>query len=126
MHVENLSTKLKKMSICFGVTSAAFCSYSIYTYVSQEKAMGPNSHRLGATSSGETYDLSSVSSQFSIFIWGMLMAQAKTGYNAATTSEKSTVQGTFKKLLSFVCLATVAHFAKINAENNYLENFFSV
>lgn len=42
------------------------------------------------TKSGE-FDLSCLSSTFSMFIWGLVMAKAKTGFSASGTKDKETV-----------------------------------
>lgn len=91
--------------------------------------MTPVKHRLGASTDGffdskGEVDLSAISSTFSMFIWGIVMAKAKTGLTASASKDKETVGVAFKKLLGMVALVTIASVAKLNAENNYLQDYF--
>jgi hypothetical protein len=61
-----------------------------------------------------------------MFIWGLVMAKAKTGYNAATSNkDKESTGAALRKLIGMVGLITVATLAKLNADNNYVENWIS-
>lgn len=58
-----------------------------------------------------------------MFIWGLVMAKAKTGFSASGSKDKESVGQAFKKLLGMVALISVATLAKLNADNKYIENF---
>jgi len=49
-------------------------------------------------------------------VWGLVMAKAKTGFNAASTKDKEQVQSSFKRAVSIVVLLGVATLAKMNAD----------
>lgn len=53
------------------------------------------------------------------------MAKAKTGFNAASTKDKEAVGSSFKRLLSLIFLLSIATFAKMNADFQYLESWVS-
>jgi hypothetical protein len=70
-------------------------------------------------------DLKAFSNTLSIFVWGLIMAKARTGFNAASTTDKEEVCSSFKRLISLVLLLTIATFAKMNADFQYFESWVS-
>jgi hypothetical protein len=48
---------------------------------------------------------------FSMLIWGLIMAKAKTGYNAALSKDQTKVQGSWKNSLTILVLVALATFA---------------
>lgn len=51
------------------------------------------------------------------------MAKVKSGFNAASTKDHSTVKSTLSSIAGMTVLICVASFAKLNAEYNYLDKF---
>lgn len=70
-------------------------------------------------------DIKAFSSTLSIFVWGLIMAKAKTGFNAASSKDKEAVGSSFKRLISLVFFLSIATFAKMNADFKYLESWVS-
>ena len=50
------------------------------------------------------------------------MAKAKAGFNAASSKDNETVKSSLVKIAGLTALIAVASFAKLNAQNHYLEN----
>lgn len=53
----------------------------------------------------------SLYTSFSMLIWGLIMAKAKTGYNASISKDHSTVQSSWKNTLTIIALVIIATFA---------------
>jgi hypothetical protein len=129
--VEEMSQKLKKTSVYMGASATALFGLAFVSYYNSryEKATIVSNPRLRASpddllnSSSDNIDFTALSSTFSMFIWGLVMAKAKTGFNASGSKDKESVGQAFKKLLGMVALISVATLAKLNAENNYIENW---
>ena len=55
-------------------------------------------------------------SSIALFIWGLVMAKAKTGYMAASSNEKLTLKSGMKKLGVFFALISVATLAQYSSQ----------
>lgn len=64
-----------------------------------------------------------MSSALSMMIWGLVMAKAKTGMNAASSKDKETVGSAVKKIAGLMGLIGVATLAKLNADYNYIGSY---
>ena len=67
-------------------------------------------------------NVSALSSGLSVFIWGLVMAKAKSGILAATSKDHKIVQSSYKKTLLLGAMVGVAYLAKYNSDTNYLQN----
>ena len=136
--VENLGNSLQKASIglgivgvvCFSVACVSFLGSSVQAISQSSAMMGNKKLQAG---SGEFDDfltagnlnISAISNAFSMFMWGLVMAKAKTGFSAAASKDVSAVQSTIGKMIGLGALICVAGVAKLNADNHYVENFVS-
>jgi hypothetical protein len=57
-----------------------------------------------------------------MFLWGLVMAKAKTGFTAAASKDASTTQSAIGKMVGLGVLIVIAGVAKLNADNHYVEN----
>ena len=57
-------------------------------------------------------------SAFSLFIWGLVMAKAKTGYNAAQSKEKMSLKSSMKKLGLMFVLISVATLTQYSTQSS--------
>lgn len=69
--------------------------------------------------SGEL-NISAISSGLSVFIWGLVMAKAKSGLTASASKDHKTVKSSFTKTIFMGLLLGVAYLAKYNADTHYL------
>ena len=67
--------------------------------------------------------LNTVSSALSVFIWGIVMAKAKSGFSVAGSKDAATVKSTVGSIITMSVLIALASLAKLNADNHYIENF---
>ena len=58
-----------------------------------------------------------------MLIWGIVMAKAKSGFNAASSKDHAIVKSTFGKALGMTALIAIASFAKYNSESHVVENW---
>jgi hypothetical protein len=58
-----------------------------------------------------------------MFIWGLVMAKAKAGFSASVSKDHLTVKSTLTKVVGMTVLIALASFAKLNAENHYIESW---
>lgn len=66
--------------------------------------------------------ISSLSNTLSMFIWGLVMVKAKTGFTASGKQESAHVQSSFGKMIGLAVLIGVATVAKLNADHHFIEN----
>jgi len=67
-----------------------------------------NSHRLGASNTAESSVQSQAFSSISVMIWGLVVAKAKSGVDAAQSKDASSVGGLVKKVGTICALIAVA------------------
>jgi hypothetical protein len=66
----------------------------------------------------EAENIQGLSQTISVFIWGLIMAKAKTGYTAATNKNSEQVSGQFKSILVLLAMAAVATLAQIQIDKH--------
>ena len=47
-----------------------------------------------------------------MFVWGLILAKAKTGYAASSSKNSDQVQGQFKSVIALLIMVAVATFAQ--------------
>jgi hypothetical protein len=62
-------------------------------------------------------DYKSLYNTFSMFIWGLIMAKTKAGYNAALSKDHTNVKNSWKNTVTIIILIAVATFVQIRLEN---------
>lgn len=140
--VEDLGNSLKKVSVGLGVIAVVFFGVAVVSFFSTSvQAMAKNSDimnqrnkklsaGLGDMNFEEYIDqatgnisISAISSTISMFMWGLIMAKAKTGFTAAFSKDALTVQSSFSKMIGMGVLIVIAGLAKLNADGHYVESF---
>lgn len=89
--------KLSKVMLCVGVGALAYIGYQ-YMYAAPAHHSTNNSHRLGASNVSETSPQSQAFSAMSVMIWGLVVAKAKSGVEAAQSKDAASVGGLVKKV----------------------------
>lgn len=94
------------------ITSVLALGYMFYCYFSpaqtSRRSVG-GKPRLGAANAAEeTDEMSSMFSGISVFIWGLVLAKARSGMEAATTKDSGNVGGLLKKSAGLMFLIGVA------------------
>lgn len=70
-------------------------------------------------------DVKALCSTVSMFVWGLVLAKAKTGFSAALSKDKEAVGSSYKRFISIIALVGVASVVKLNADYSYVENFLA-
>ena len=65
----------------------------------------------------EVINFSALSSSFSMFIWGLIIAKAKSGYSAAVSKDPQTVKSAWTNILCLLTLVGIATYAQIKFDN---------
>ncbi|CDW79411.1 UNKNOWN [Stylonychia lemnae] len=71
------------------------------------------------------FNVKALSGTFSMIIWGMIMAKAKSGYTAAISKDHTQVQSQYKNVLTLFALIAVATFAQWKFEGQSQKNIQS-
>ena len=58
-----------------------------------------------------------------MFIWGLVLAKARTGFSASNSKDASVVSGSMGKMIGMSVLILLASLAKLNADHHYVENW---
>lgn len=56
-------------------------------------------------------------------IWGVVIAKAKAGFAASGVKDHTSVRSTLTSVIGMTILIGIASFAKLNAENNFIDNW---
>lgn len=60
-------------------------------------------------------------SSFSMLIWGLIMAKAKSGYSAAVSKDHPTVKSSYKNIFTILVLVVIACAAQMKFESSFKE-----
>lgn len=53
-----------------------------------------------------------------MFVWGLILAKAKTGYAASSNKNSDQVQGQFKSIIALLFMVAIATFAQTQLEKD--------
>ena len=67
-------------------------------------------------SQDDNLDVKALSQTISMFVWGLILAKAKTGYAAASNKDAGQVSSQFKSIVVLLVMAGLATFAQIQLE----------
>lgn len=107
-HQQRVS-KCSKVLMCAGVAVLGFTAFKYFMHTRHsESGYGSKNHRLGA--SGEAADANAYAAfnYMSVAIWGLVVAKAKAGVEAATKEETSSVGSLVKRAGFFTALIAAA------------------
>ena len=94
------------------IASVAALGYMAYCYFSPAQAgrkTAAGKPRLGAGSvAEETDEMSGMFSGISVFIWGLVLAKARSGMEAASSKDSGSVGGLLKKAAGLIFMIAIA------------------
>lgn len=103
---------MSTISKAFALTSVialAYMAYCYFTPAQTARRTAGGKPRLGAGSvAEETDEMSSMFSGVSVFIWGLVLAKARSGMEAATTKDSGSVGGLLKKSAGLIFMIAIA------------------
>ena len=109
---ERAQKRLHSFSRFFMFASVAALGYLAYCYFSPAQSVrkaATGRHRLGASNVAEEADgMTDMVSGISVFIWGLVLAKARQGMEAASTKDSESVGGLLKKSAGLIFMIAVA------------------
>jgi len=114
-HVEKTERQQKRLQVfskAFALTSVLALAYMAYCYFSPaqtaRKTAGGKPHLGAGSVAEETDEMSGMFSGISVFIWGLVLAKARSGMEAANTKDSGSVGGLLKKSAGLIFMIAAA------------------
>lgn len=105
-----------KVLFVVGLTAFSFGAFHMFmAYETPKTAYGKG--KLGASSDNSSDPIKMAMNSMSVVIWGLVAAKAKTGLNAASAKDASTVSQAFSRVISMSLLIVLATCLNLYSSN---------